>query len=193
MTYFNTRDVAAIAICAALWGVLNTLFSPIFFRMFGLPFLCDLIGFSVLIIAAWWIRKFGAITIIGLISTAINFALGGGIHFIGFTAASIFFDLANRLIGYNNSFKKPTFTIISMMIVSIASAALAGCIIGTFFMAGPALINWGGVLGWAGLHTVGGVIGGAIGTFLIVALNTRKVMANGHVQQPKKKADSIND
>ena len=193
MTYFNTRDVAAIAISAALWGVLNTIFSPIFFRMFGLPFLCDLIGFSVLIIAAWWIRKFGAITIIGLIATAINFTLGGGIHFIGFTAASIFFDFATRLIGYNNSFKKPAFTIISMMIVSIASAALAGYLIGVFFMEMTALARWGGVLAWAGLHTVGGVIGGAIGTFLIVALTTRKVMANGHVQQPKKKADSIND
>jgi hypothetical protein len=109
--------------------------------MFGLPFLCDLIGFSVLILAAWWIRKFGAITIIGLIATAINFALGGNIFFIGFTVASIFFDLTARLIGYNNSFKKPAYTTISMMIVSIASAALAGYIIGTFFMAGPALIN----------------------------------------------------
>ena len=183
--YFNTRDIAAISICAALWGVLNTLFSPIFFRMFGLPFLCDLIGFSVLILAVWWIRKFGAITIIGLIATAINFALGGNIFFLGFTAASIFFDLTTRLIGYNNSFKKPAYTTISMMIVSIASAALAGYIIGIFFMAGPALINSGGVLGWAGLHAVGGVIGGAIGTFLIVALTTRKVMANSHVQQQK--------
>ena len=47
------------------------------------------------------------------------------------------------------------------------------------------MINSGGVLGWTGLHMIGGVIGGAIGTFLIVALTTRKVMANGHVQQQK--------
>jgi len=187
MTYYNTRDIAAIAMCAALWGVLNSVLSPVFFRMFGLPFLCDLIGFSALILAAWWIRKFGAITMIGLIATAINFALGGGIHFLGFTAASIFFDFATRLIGYNNSFKKPKYAIISMMGVSIASAALAGYLIGTFFMVGPALINWGGVLGWAGLHTVGGIIGGIIGTFLILALNNRKVTVNGQVQQPKMK------
>jgi hypothetical protein len=186
MTYFNTRDVAAISICAALWGVLNTLFAPVFFRMFGLPFLCDLIGFSVLILAAWWIRKFGAVTIIGLIATAINFALGGGVHFIGFTAASVFFDFSTRLIGYNNSFKKSTFTILSMMAVSIASAALAGYLIGAFFMAGPALINWGGVLGWAGLHTIGGVIGGAIGTSLIIALNSRKVLVNGQTNWQQK-------
>lgn len=186
MAYFNTRDIAAIGICAALWGVLNTILSPVFFQMFGLPFLCDLIGFSVLIIAAWWIRKFGAITIIGLIATIINFALGGAIHFLGFTAAAVFFDVASRLIGYNFSFKKPLFTFISMMAVSIGSAALAGYVIGTLFMAGPALANWGGVMGWAGLHMVGGVIGGAIGTFLVTALIARRVSTNGYFPQAKK-------
>jgi hypothetical protein len=182
MAYFNTKDVAAIAICAALWGVLNAVLSPIFFRMFGLPFLCDLIGFSVLILAAWWIRKFGAITLIGLIATALNFALGGGIQFLGFTAASIFFDLATRLTGYNYSSKKPAFLVVNMMLVSILSAALAGYLIGSFFMAGPALANSGGVLGWASLHAVGGVMGGVIGIFLIFALNNRKVVPNNHVQ-----------
>ncbi len=175
MTYFNSRDVAAIALCAALWGVLNLIFSPIFFRMTGLPFLCDLIGFSVLIIAAWWIRKLGAITAVGLIATAINFALGGGIHFLGFTAASIVFDLMTKLMGYDNAFKKSIYTGVSMMVAAIVSAAVAGYLIGTFFMAGPALANWGGVLGWAGLHTIGGVIGGAIGIFLILALKSRNI------------------
>jgi hypothetical protein len=94
--------------------------------MFGLPFLCDMIGFSVLILAAWWIRKFGAITIIGLIATAINFGLGGSFHFIGFTVASIFFDFATRIIGYDASFKRPSLTIPIMMAISIVSAALAG-------------------------------------------------------------------
>ena len=176
--YFNSREIAAISLCATLWGVLNTLFAPIFFRMFGLPFLCDLIGFSVLILAAWWIRKFGAITLIGLIATAINFGLGGSFHFIGFTAASIFFDFATRIMGYDNSFKKPSLTIPIMMSTSILSAALAGFLIGTFFLASPVLANWGGVFGWAGLHAIGGVIGGAIGTFLIIGLNSRKILGN---------------
>ena len=187
MAYFNTRDIAAIAICAALWGVLNTILSPVFFQMFGLPFLCDLIGFSILIVAAWWIRKFGAITTITLIATIINFALGGNIFFLGFTAASVFFDVASRLIGYNFSFKKPAFTFISMMAVSIGSAAIAGYIIGTFFMAGPALASSGGAVGWAGLHAVGGVIGGVIGASLVSTLIARKVPVNGHFQQPQRR------
>ncbi|MCL1977090.1 MAG: hypothetical protein FWG55_03140 [Candidatus Bathyarchaeota archaeon] len=176
--YFNTYEVAAIALCSALWAVLNRLLSPVFFSMFGLPFLCDLIGFSVLIVAIWWIKKFGAITLIGLIATIITFTLGGGLHFLGFTVASIFFDLAIRLTGYNFSSKKPAFLVVKMMSVSIISAAIAGYLIGFFFMSSAALTNSGGIIGWAGLHAVGGVMGGIIGTFLIFALNKRKVVPN---------------
>jgi hypothetical protein len=190
MAYFNSRNVAAIAICSALWGVLNSIFSPIFFQTFGLPFLCDLIGFSVLVIAAWWIRKFGAITIIGLIATLINFALNGGIFFLGFTAAAIFFDVATRVIGFDNAFKKSAYIAVSMMAVAVASAGLAGYVIGSLFMAGPVLVSWGGVVGWAGLHIVGGVIGGVIGVFLIVALAARNVTPNGTFTQPKQKMDT---
>jgi hypothetical protein len=175
--YFNTRDIAEVSICAALWGVLNSIFSPIFFRMFGLPFLCDLIGFSVLTVAAVWVRKFGAITMIGLVSTIINFVFNpGGFQFLGFTVASIVFDLLVKIIGYNIIIKKPFYVVATMMPISILSAALAGYIIGTFFMAGPALTMWGGVLGWAGLHVVGGVIGGAVGTVLVTGLISRKVI-----------------
>ena len=176
MTYFNTRDVAAIAICAALWGVLNSIFAPVFFSMTHLPFFCDLIGFSVLALAAWWVRKFGAITIVGAIATVINFALvPNAIHFLGFTAASVFFDLIISLVGFNKPFSKKVYTVASMMPISIVSAALAGYIIGTFFMAGPALAPVGGVIGWAGLHAMGGVVGGAIGTTIVTGLDARKV------------------
>jgi len=176
MTYFNTRNVAAIAICAALWGVLNSIFAPLFFSMTHLPFFCDLIGFSVLTLAAWWIRKFGAITTVGLLATVINFALvPGAVHFLGFTVASIFFDVTISLVGFNKPFSKKAYTVASVMPISIVSAALAGYIIGTFFMAGPALASMGGVLGWAGLHTIGGIVGGAIGTSLVTGLDARKV------------------
>jgi hypothetical protein len=179
MTYFSARDVAAIALCASLWGVLNAIFAPVFFSMFQLPFFCDMVGFSVLILAAWWIRKIGAITIIGAIATLINFALvANPYHFLGFTAASIFFDLTVAASGYNRSFRKKTYTIASMMTISIVSAALAGYIIGTFFMAGPTFVAMGGVLGWAGLHAIGGVIGGAIGTSLVTGLYARKIAVN---------------
>jgi uncharacterized membrane protein YvlD (DUF360 family) len=184
MAYFKTKDIAAIAICASLWGVLNALLSPVFFSLFHLPFLCDLIGFTVLALAAWWIRKPGAITLIGLTATAINFLIiPTGVHFLGFTAASAFFDAAAWLIGYQRSFTKPIYTVGGMMTLSVSSAALAGYLIGMFVMAAPAMAQWGGVLGWAGLHAVGGVIGGALGVSLILALNARKVTTHGQNNQ----------
>ena len=176
MAYFSTREVAAITMFAALWGVLNSIFAPIVFQMFGLPILCDMIGFAVLILSVWWIRKLGAVTAVGLIATVVNFIFNpSGFHFLGFTAASVVFDITARLIGYERCFKKPLSLTASMLSISILSAAVAGLIIGAFFMAAPALARWGGVLGWAGLHAAGGVIGGFIGITLVTGLSTRGV------------------
>ncbi|MBN1682135.1 hypothetical protein JW865_01110 [Candidatus Bathyarchaeota archaeon] len=174
--YFNTKELAGITICASLWGVVNSIFSPMFFSMFGLPLLCDLIGFSVLVLATLWMRKFGAITMVGLVATVINFTFNpGGIHFLGFTTASIAFDVLTNIVGYNRIFRKSINVVLSLLPISILSAALAGYIIGTFFMVTPALIKWGGVLGWAGLHAIGGTIGGSIGVALVLALMSRRV------------------
>jgi hypothetical protein len=168
--------VAAIAIFAALWGVLNSIFAPVVFSMTGLPILCDMIGFAVLTLTVWWTRKFGAATVVGLIATVVNFIFNpAGVHFLGFAVASMVFDITARLIGYDRCFKKPLFVTVSMLPVSVLSAAAAGLIIGTFFMAIPALAKWGGVIGWAGLHAVGGVMGGFIGIALITGLAARGV------------------
>jgi hypothetical protein len=188
VTYFRSRDIAAIAILAGLWGVLNSIFSPMFFSLTHLPLLCDLIGFTVLTVAAWWIRKFGAIIAIGLIATIINFVLNPqALTFLGFTGAAFVFDLTSALAGFNNFFKKAFNTTTIAIIISTLSAAVAGLVIGSFFMAGPVLSAWGGVSGWAGLHAVGGVIGGTIGAFLVTALNSRKITANGQMVHEQKR------
>jgi len=176
MTYFSSREAAAIALFAALWGVLNSIFAPIVFRMVGLPILCDMIGFAILILAVWWIRKFGTAITVGVIATIVNFVFNPyGFHFLGFAAASVVFDVTTRLIGYDRCLKKPLFVTVSMLSVSMLSATVAGLIIGTFFMVAPALVRWGGVLGWAGLHAAGGVIGGFIGIALVTGLSARGV------------------
>jgi hypothetical protein len=176
MPYFKSIDLATIALSSGLWGVLNSIFSPIFFQMFGLPFLCDLIGFSILAVAVWWTRKLGSVTVVGLIATVINFIFNpAAIQFLGFTAASVVFDIAAWLIRYDNVFRKTANIAISMISISTLSAAVAGFIIGIFFMVAPALAKWGGVLGWAGLHAVGGVMGGVIGVLLVTALIARGI------------------
>ncbi len=177
MAYFSSREVAAIAMSAALWGALNSFFSPVVFSLTRLPILCDLIGFSALTLAVWWIRKFGAATAIGLIATAINFVLNPqAFIFLGFTAAAFVFDAAGALAGYNNLFTKLRVTTLATVGISTLSAAVAGTIIGAFFMAGSALQQAGGVLGWAGLHAVGGIVGGFIGASLVWALAVRKAL-----------------
>ena len=180
MTYFDKREVAAIALFSAFWGVSGSIFAPIVFRVFGLPILCDVIGFATLTVAVWWIRKFGAAISVGLIATVINFMFNPtGFHFLGFTAASIVFDIMAKLIGYYRCFRNKLFARFSMLSVSVLSAAVAGLIIGTFFMTGPALAIWGGVIAWATLHAIGGVIAGLIGTALIIALDIRRVRKMG--------------
>lgn len=113
---------------------------------------------------------------IGAIATVINFVLRpSAVHFLGFTVASIFFDLAISFVGFTKPFSKKAYTVASIMPISIASAALAGYLIGTFFMSGPALAPMGGVIGWAAMHAIGGIIGGAIGISLVIGLDARKV------------------
>jgi hypothetical protein len=133
-----------------------------------------MVGFATLILTVWLVRKFGAATVVGAIATVVNFIFyPNGFHFLGFTAGSVVFDITAKLTGYDGCFKTPSFTTVSMMFLSVLSAAVAGLIIGTFFMAAPALVNWGGILGWAGLHAVGGAVGGLVGVILVTGLAAR--------------------
>lgn len=182
MAYFGTRDLAGITIFAALWGVLNVTVSPIFFQISSLPFLCDVIGFSALILAVWWVRKLGTATFVGFIALIINMLVRPtALHFFGFFATSIVFDILVCLGGYKRLFEKRFFGSISLFMISVFSAAVAGLIIGSFFMPPVALTKWGGVLGWAVLHSIGGVIGGAIGVSLMNALIARGITTKADI------------
>lgn len=174
LAYFRTYDLAGIAIFAALWGVLNVTVSPAFFQIFHLPFACDLIGFSALILAVWWSRKPGAATFVGLIALIINLMVRPtALQFFGFFAASISFDVLTFLGGYNHLFERRLLGSIALFMISVFSASVAGLTIGSFFMQPSALSQWGGVLGWVGLHAIGGLMGGAIGVTVINAISVR--------------------
>ena len=175
MAYFTSRDVAAIAMCAALWSVLGAYIAPIFWRATHMPFFCDMLGIISLILALWWIRKFGAVTVTGITATIITMILNpNATHFFGFTAASVVFDILTRLIGYQNCLEKPILSVVSLLFASVASTAVAGVIIGNLFMNPNSLMSvYGGVAFFSVLHAAGGVIGGTIGVALIKALSTR--------------------
>jgi len=174
MAYFTVRDIAAIALFAALWGILNATVAPVVFNVFGIPVFCDMIGFMSLILAVWWVRRLGTASAVGFVATIINFiSRPGATHFLGFTAASVVFDVLTWVFRYDNCFKKKLIGAILLLAASVASAAVAGFIIGTFFMAAPSLAKWGGVLGWVVLHMAGGLVGWLLGIILTIALESR--------------------
>jgi hypothetical protein len=179
MAYFNTQDIIAIVMCAALWAVLNNTLSPIFWQMTNTPFLCDFLAFTSLILVAWWTRKFGAISLTGLIVTLLTFVLQGDFHMLGFMAASILFDILTRAIGYSNCFEKPLPSTISMISFSSICAGAAGLIIGSIFMN---LNPIGTVIAFATTHAVGGIIGGIFGLILVNAVKIR-ITIPSHLKQ----------
>lgn len=177
MVYFTSRDVVAISMCAALWGVLNPIISPVFWTVTHLPFACDLIGFIFLIIAVWWTRKLGAATAVGLISTIINFIIRPtATQFVAFLVASILFDLTTRIVGYKTCFGNLKVSAVSLIALSVLSGAFAGSIIGPFFLA-PGIISqvYGTVIIFISLHATGGLLGGTLGFILIKAIESRGV------------------
>ena len=175
MPYFSTRDTVAIIICAALWTVLNSTLAPVFWAATHLPFLCDFLAFTSLILVAWWTRKFGAVSMTGLLVAGLTLAFRpGATQMIGFIVASIAFDILTRTVGYRNCLDKPLPTVVGLISFSTICAGLAGLIIGSFFMNPKPLITI-----FAGLHATGGFIGGIIGLVLIGALKTRIVTPKG--------------
>ena len=177
MAKFTSRDIAAIAICGALWAVLGATIGPIFWSLTHLPFLCDMIGATVLILALWWVRKLGAITATGIIATILTLIIRPqSVHFLGFTAASVVFDILARGVGYRNSLDRPLMSTASLILISMISTATAGVIIGLLFMRPTMLVMIGGLYVFSGLHAIGGLIGSVIGVALIRALSTRIVL-----------------
>ena len=135
LAYFTSREIAAIALCAALWSVLSAYIGPIFWRATHMPFFCDTLGIFSLILVLWWTRKFGAVTLTGTIATIITLILNPyATQFLGFTAASVVFDVLARLIRHQNCLEKKIVSTICLLFVSVFSTATAGIIIGNLFI-----------------------------------------------------------
>jgi len=178
MAYFSTRDIAAMALSAALWAVLNWLVAPIFWQLTHLPILCDMIGTSLFILTLWWVRKPGAVSFMGIVATVLNFVLRpGAFHFLGFTAASLVFDAAAVIIGYGNSLDRGLVSSAILVANSLVSTCVAGVIIGSLFM-NPMFLSemFGGVAFFAVLHGAGGLIGGVLGIVIVRGLEARQVI-----------------
>lgn len=178
MAYFSSREIAAIALSAALWAVINWTVAPVFWNLTHLPILCDTAGISLLTLIVWWVRKPGAATLMGVIATILNFMLRPeATQFLGFTAASLVFDVLVSAVGYGGILNRRLVSTISLFIISVLSTLAAGFIIGTFFMNPMFLSNmFGGVTFFAALHGAGGLIGGILGGIFVRGLEARRVI-----------------
>ncbi len=178
MAYFSSREIAAIALSAALWAVINWTVAPVFWNLTHLPILCDTAGISLLTLIVWWVRKPGAATLMGVIATILNFMLRPeATQFLGFTAASLVFDVLVSAVGYGRILNRRLVSTISLFIISVLSTLVAGFIIGTFFMNPMFLSNmFGGVTFFAALHGAGGLIGGILGGIFVRGLEARRVI-----------------
>jgi len=178
MTYFNVKDIVAIAMAGAVWSVVNNTILPIFFTITsGLPILCEMMAFASLILVLWWTRKFGAVTATGLIVTLITLSLRpDATHVLGFTAASIIFDVTTRLVGYNHILGNSKIGAAGLIGLSFLSSTVAGIVISSFFMPLVLLNIIGGAIVFTGLHASGGLIGAILGIGLVKTLEVRKVV-----------------
>jgi len=179
VSYFTTRDLAAVVTSAALWTVLNMLISPVLWQMTHTPFLCDLLAFTSLILVIWWTRKFGAASLTGLIVTVLTLMLTPtAFQMLGFLVASILFDVLTKAVGYKRCFEHPILGSAILILISFLCAGVAGTLIGSFIMGFKTLLA---ILAFSGLHAVGGLIGGVLGVVIVRALMVRKVelLVNG--------------
>jgi len=130
--------VTAVAVCAALWAVLNALISPFFWQFTHMPFLCDLLAFAALILVVWWTRRFGAASLTGVVFGVLSLILRPGAFFnVAFVVAAIVFDFLTRGVGYERMFNKPVVgSIVAVLISRKHAAPLAyiagsmGCLLG---------------------------------------------------------------
>lgn len=173
--YFNTRELAGISISASLWALINAIVGPAFWNMTRLPILCDTLSVAALFFVVWFVRKPGALTLVGAVATVISLALNpAGLQFLGFTVASVVLDLlfiSARAMKVSESGHLWSGVLITC---SFASMAVAGVLIGLFFMP-PAVISgaYGGLAVFAVLHGAGGVIGGILGIVIVGGLDKR--------------------
>jgi len=170
---YTSKDVAAVAVCSALWGVLNAWLSPIIWQLTHLPFLCDMLAFIALILVIWWTRKFGAASFVGLVVAAMTLMVTPtAFQTLAFVVAAMVFDIVTRTLGYGRLFKNLAWGGVVLVVSSVLCAGLAGAIIGASFMGFKTLQA---ILTFGGLHAIGGLIGGVIGVVVVNALVTRHI------------------
>jgi hypothetical protein len=162
----RTLRVSTMAVSSPLWALLNAYVGPLGFQLFNLPILCDFSSYLPLIVAAGLARIPGTAISVSIVGSLILLLLRpGAFHIFGFVASSILFEALAFTVRYR--FTGRSLNMVVACIATIASAYLAGVLIGIVFMGRS--LEW--ALGyWGPLHASGGILA------LIVGLPTLRVL-----------------
>ncbi|MCS7113095.1 MAG: hypothetical protein RMJ00_00945 [Nitrososphaerota archaeon] len=162
----RTLRVSIVAVSSPLWALLNAYVGPLGFQLFNLPILCDLSSYLPLIVASGLARIPGTAISVSLVGSLILLLLRpGAFHIFGFVASSILFEVLAFTVRYRFTGRFLNITV--ACIATIASAYLAGVLIGIVFMGRS--LEW--ALGyWGPLHASGGILA------LVVGLPTLKIL-----------------
>ncbi len=164
-THFGTVDIAFIAVFSALYIVMNLALGPLSFQLLGLPILHDFGVFFTLLLVAWITGRLGTSIAVAFIGSAIAILLGAPPLIVGFAASAVLFDFL--LVANHHKIRSSIKGLVVPAVATIASAYVAGVIIGVLFMSNG--IQWALTI-WGGWHLVGGVLTIAITLPIIAAL-----------------------
>jgi hypothetical protein len=162
----RTKHIAFIGIFSGLWAALNLTLGPLGFTLFRLPIFCDVASYFPLLVTVWFLRRYGSATAVGVIGALVTlFLRPGSTQMIGFAVSAAIFDLLMLLFRHSISFDFKN--VVGVSLIVLASAYVAGFIIGAAIMMGG--IGWALTV-WGPWHAAGGLLSVIISYPILVAL-----------------------
>jgi hypothetical protein len=153
--------------------------SPVFFQLFHLPFLCDLIGFAALILIVRWLSKLGTATLVGFIATITDFMFRPDASTSSASQPRRSIDAWCRCISRwtRTSFPEEAFGFNRLIRLVYILCSCCGLNHRSFLHGKDSSREVGRRNGWGRFARYGSVIGGALGISLTNALTARGITA----------------
>lgn len=173
-TYLTTVNIALTGVFSAVFAVLNLTLGPLSWQLLQHPPLHDFAAFFPLLLVTWATGQFGTSSLAGIVGSIVAISFGGPPLIICFAASAVIFDVlmfANR-----HKIRISMYNLTIAAIATIASAYLAGVLIGVLFTPNQTLQV--ALTFWGGWHLIGGIMTVAITLPVILTLekaNVRKI------------------
>ncbi|MHA1596651.1 MAG: hypothetical protein ACTSYT_03905 [Candidatus Asgardarchaeia archaeon] len=166
----DSREVSLIAMFSALWTVLDYVFAPIFWSLTHLPFLCDAITLTMIVLTIWAVRRFGSATLVAIITFILHMMLRPGYWFASWIATAFIMDALAAAYGYKRTFNMSLGSTVFIVVSFMVSTFVGGFLIGmTMFTTIEGYSTWGIY------HSFGGFLASLVSTSIIKGLEMRGI------------------